>query len=75
MWQKNQELKVLKVKRFLRYQLLMETACQAGADYIGFVLLAESRRRVGLNEAPEASFLGVTPAVRGRGFCVSPSLS
>ena len=47
----------------------VETACQAGADYIGFVF-AESRRRVSLKLAAL-----VPPAVRKVGVFVSPSLA
>ena len=51
----------------------VETACQAGADYIGFVF-AESRRRVNLEQAQELAAL-VPPAVRKVGVFVSPSLA
>jgi len=51
----------------------VETACQAGADYIGFVF-AESRRRVSLEQAQELAAL-VPPAVRKVGVFVSPSLA
>jgi len=51
----------------------VETACQAGADYIGFVF-AESRRRVSLEQAQKLASL-VPPAVRKVGVFVSPSLS
>ena len=51
----------------------VETACQAGADYIGFVF-AKSRRRVGLEQAQKLSAL-VPPAVRKVGVFVSPSLA
>lgn len=51
----------------------VETACQAGADYIGFVF-AESRRRVSLEQAQKLAAL-VPPAVRKVGVFVSPSLS
>ena len=51
----------------------VETACQAGADYIGFVF-AESRRRVSLEQAQKLVAL-VPPAVRKVGVFVSPSLS
>lgn len=50
----------------------VETACQAGADYIGFVF-AESRRRVSLEQAQKLAAL-VSPAVRKVGVFVSPSL-
>ncbi len=50
----------------------VETACQAGADYIGFVF-AESRRRVSLEQAQKLAAL-VPPAVRKVGVFVSPSL-
>ena len=51
----------------------VETACQAGADYIGFVF-AESRRRVSLEQAQKLAAL-VPPAVRKVGVFVSPSLA
>lgn len=51
----------------------VETACQAGADYIGFVF-AESRRRVSLEQAQKLATL-VPPAVRKVGVFVSPSLT
>ena len=51
----------------------VETACQAGADYIGFVF-AESRRRVSLEQAQKLAAL-VPPAVQKVGVFVSPSLS
>ena len=51
----------------------VETACQAGADYIGFVF-AESRRRVSLEQAQNLAAL-VPPAVRKVGVFVSPSLT
>ncbi|WP_314482942.1 phosphoribosylanthranilate isomerase, partial [Streptococcus cristatus] len=51
----------------------VETACQAGADYIGFVF-AESRRRVSLEQAQKLAVL-VPPVVRKVGVFVSPSLS
>lgn len=51
----------------------VETACQAGADYIGFVF-AESRRRVSLEQAQKLAAL-VPPAVRKVGVFVSPSLT
>ena len=51
----------------------VETACQAGADYIGFVF-AESRRRVSLEQAQKLTAL-VPPAVRKVGVFVSPSLA
>ena len=51
----------------------VETACQAGADYIGFVF-AESRRRVSLEQAQKLATL-VPPAVRKVGVFVSPSLA
>ena len=51
----------------------VEIACQAGADYIGFVF-AESRRRVSLEQAQKLAAL-VPPAVRKVGVFVSPSLS
>ena len=51
----------------------VETACQTGADYIGFVF-AESRRRVSLEQAQKLVAL-VPPAVRKVGVFVSPSLS
>lgn len=51
----------------------VETACQAGADYIGFVF-AKSRRRVSLEQAQKLAAL-VPPAVRKVGVFVSPSLA
>ena len=51
----------------------VETACQAGADYIGFVF-AESRRKVSLEQAQKLAAL-VPPAVRKVGVFVSPSLA
>ena len=51
----------------------VETACQSGADYIGFVF-AESRRRVSLEQAQKLAAL-VPPAVQKVGVFVSPSLS
>ena len=51
----------------------VETACKAGADYIGFVF-AESRRRVSLEQAQKLAAL-VPPAVQKVGVFVSPSLS
>lgn len=51
----------------------VETACQTGADYIGFVF-AESRRRVSLEQAQKLAAL-VPPAVQKVGVFVSPSLS
>ena len=51
----------------------VETACKAGADYIGFVF-AESRRRVSLEQAQKLAAL-VPPAVRKVGVFVSPSLT
>lgn len=51
----------------------VETACQAGADYIGFVF-AESRRRVSLEQAQKLAAL-VPPAVQKVGVFVSPSLA
>ena len=51
----------------------VETACKAGADYIGFVF-AESRRRVSLEQAQKLAAL-VPPAVRKVGVFVSPSLA
>ena len=51
----------------------METACQAGADYIGFVF-AESRRRVSLEQAQKLAAL-VPSTVRKVGVFVSPSLA
>ena len=51
----------------------VETACQAGADYIGFVF-AESRRKVSLEQAQKLAAL-VPPAVRKIGVFVSPSLA
>ena len=51
----------------------VETACQAGADYIGFVF-AESRRRVSLEQAQKLVAL-VPATVRKVGVFVSPSLS
>ena len=51
----------------------VETACQAGADYIGFVF-AESRRRVSLEQAQELAAL-VPSTVRKVGVFVSPSLA
>ena len=50
----------------------VETACQTGADYIGFVF-AKSRRRVSLEQAQKLAAL-VPPAVRKVGVFVSPSL-
>ena len=51
----------------------VETACQSGADYIGFVF-AESHRRVSLEQAQKLAAL-VPPAVRKVGVFVSPSLT
>ena len=51
----------------------VETACKAGADYIGFVF-AESRRRVSLEQAQKLAAL-VPLAVRKVGVFVSPSLT
>ena len=51
----------------------VETAFQAGADYIGFVF-AESRRRVSLEQAQKLVAL-VPATVRKVGVFVSPSLS
>ena len=51
----------------------VETACKAGADYIGFVF-AESRRRVSLEQAQKLA-TSVSPVVRKVGVFVSPSLS
>ena len=51
----------------------VETACQAGADYIGFVF-AESRRRVSLEQAQKLAAL-VPPAVQKVGVFVSPGLA
>ena len=51
----------------------VETACQTGADYIGFVF-ADSRRRVSLEQAQKLAAL-VPPAVQKVGVFVSPSLS
>mgnify|MGYP001780847572 CR=1 FL=1 len=51
----------------------VETACQAGADYIGFVF-AESRRRVSLEQAQKLAAL-VPATVRKVGVFVSPSLA
>ena len=51
----------------------VETACQAGADYIGFVF-AESCRRVSLEQAQKLADL-VPATVRKVGVFVSPSLA
>ena len=51
----------------------VETACQAGADYIGFVF-AESHRRVSLEQAQKLAAL-VPATVRKVGVFVSPSLT
>ena len=51
----------------------VETACQSGADYIGFVF-AESHRRVSLEQAQKLAAL-VPLAVRKVGVFVSPSLA
>ncbi|MCY7024367.1 MULTISPECIES: phosphoribosylanthranilate isomerase [Streptococcus] len=51
----------------------VETACKAGADYIGFVF-AESRRRVSLEQAQKLAALVPSP-VRKVGVFVSPSLT
>ncbi len=51
----------------------VETAYQAGADYIGFVF-AESRRRVSLEQAQKLADL-VPATVRKVGVFVSPSLA
>ncbi len=51
----------------------VETACQAGADYIGFVF-AESRRRVSLEQAQKLAAL-VPATVQKVGVFVSPSLT
>ena len=51
----------------------VETACKAGADYIGFVF-AESRRRVSLEQAQKLAAL-VPSTVRKVGVFVSPSLA
>ena len=53
--------------------IAVETACQAGADYIGFVF-AESRRRVSLEQAQKLA-TSVSPVVRKVGVFVSPSLA
>ena len=53
--------------------IAVETACQAGADYIGFVF-AESRRRVSLEQAQKLAAL-VPSTVRKVGVFVSPSLA
>ena len=51
----------------------VETACKAGADYIGFVF-AESRRRVSLEQAQKLAAL-VPATIRKVGVFVSPSLA
>ena len=51
----------------------VETACRAGADYIGFVF-AESRRRVSLEQAQKLAAL-VPATVQKVGVFVSPSLT
>ncbi|KXT71811.1 Phosphoribosylanthranilate isomerase [Streptococcus gordonii] len=51
----------------------VETACKAGADYIGFVF-AESRRRVSLEQAQKLATL-MPATVRKVGVFVSPSLA
>ena len=51
----------------------VETACRAGADYIGFVF-AGSRRRVSLEQAQKLADL-VPATVRKVGVFVSPSLT
>lgn len=51
----------------------VETACQAGADYIGFVF-AESPRRVSLEQAQKLAAL-VPATVQKVGVFVSPSLA
>lgn len=51
----------------------VETACRAGADYIGFVF-AGSRRRVSLEQAQKLADL-VPATVRKVGVFVSPSLA
>lgn len=51
----------------------VETACQSGADYIGFVF-AESPRRVSLEQAQKLAAL-VPATVRKVGVFVSPSLT
>jgi len=51
----------------------VETACQSGADYIGFVF-AESHRRVSLEQAQKLAAL-VPATVRKVGVFVSPSLT
>ena len=51
----------------------VETACKAGADYIGFVF-AESRRRVSLEQAQKLASL-VPATVQKVGVFVSPSLT
>lgn len=51
----------------------VETACQAGADYIGFVF-AESHRRVSLEQAQKLAAL-VPATVQKVGVFVSPSLT
>ena len=51
----------------------METACQSGADYIGFVF-AESHRRVSLEQAQKLAAL-VPATVQKVGVFVSPSLT
>ena len=75
MWQKKlRSMKLTKVKICgLSTASAVETACQAGADYIGFVF-AESRRRVSLEQAQNLAAL-VPPAVRKVGVFVSPSLA
>ena len=52
----------------------VDTACQAGADYIGFVF-AESRRRVSLEQAQKLAALVPSTTVRKVGVFVSPSLA
>ena len=51
----------------------VETACQSGADYIGFVF-AESHRRVSLEQAQKLAAL-VPATVQKVGVFVSPSLT
>ena len=51
----------------------VETACQSGADYIGFVF-AESHRRVSLEQAQKLAAL-VPATVQKVGVFVSPSLA